>query len=119
MSALIVISGINTLIVLPILLNVVADIVLLACIIPRVVHLIVAIPNSQWCQPYSIYPGRGKPSPPLPDPKSCLHWKSVLAILIDISAGFTLLVWCVPFWINSAHYLRIFWRGSRRQPNTN
>ena len=93
MSAPIVISGINTLIVLPILLNVVADIVLLACIIPRVVHLIVAIPNSQWCQPYT-YPGQ--PSNPLPNP-DCLHWKPILTVLMGISAGFTLLIWYVPF----------------------
>jgi len=95
MSAPIVISGINTVRVLPILLNVVADIVLLACIIPGVVHLIAAIPNSsyQWCKPYS-YPGQ--PSPPLPDP-DCPYWKSVMTVLMGISAGFTLLIWYVPF----------------------
>ena len=95
MSAPLVISGINILIILPILLNVVVDIVLLACIIPRVVDLIVAIPNSssQWCQPYS-YPGQ--PSPPLPD-QNCPYWKSILTIVMGISAGFTLLIWYVPF----------------------
>ena len=116
MSAPIVISGINTFIVLPILLNVVADIVLLAYTIPKVVHLIAAIPNSgsQWCEPWS-YPGQPTP---LPDP-DCPYWKSVMTILTAISAGFTLLLWYVPFYTNSAHHLRIFWRASHRQSNTN
>ena len=89
MSAPLVISGISALFNFPILLNVVIDVVLLACIIPRVINFIAAIPNSQWCQP--TYPG-----PPLPDVK-CLHWKLTLTILMGVDSGFTLLIWCVPF----------------------
>ena len=87
MSAPFVISGISALIKFPILLNVIVDVVLLACIIPRVIDFITGIPNSLWCQPNTY---------PVPDAK-CLHWKSILTILMGIGTGFTLLIWYVTF----------------------
>jgi len=94
LSVPLVISGINVLIRFPILLNVVVDVVILACIIPKLINFAVGIPNEsqQWCIP-NRYPGQ-LPIPPR-DPK-CLHWKSIITILMWIGSGLTLLV-CIIY----------------------
>lgn len=92
MSAPLVISVISALVIFPILLNIVVDVVLLACIIPRAAELIRETPTPYWCQSYR-YPG-----PPSPPDQRCLHWKLVLTILMGIGAGFALLISYVTFY---------------------
>jgi len=81
---------INVVFNFPILLNVVVDITLAACIIPRIVRLIDVFPDRNWCLWY------GYPTPQ-PDPK-CEQWKLVVAVLIGVILGLSLLI-CVIYLI--------------------
>ncbi|KAF8804234.1 hypothetical protein BYT27DRAFT_7194664 [Phlegmacium glaucopus] len=89
-------SIINALVNFPILLNMIVDVVLTAFIIPGVVHILQAFPNSSWC---GMYPRR-----------KCEFWKLVVKILIGISAGFGIIVRYVLFFnrhkINSSSLKR-------------
>ncbi|KAF8804236.1 hypothetical protein BYT27DRAFT_7107867 [Phlegmacium glaucopus] len=86
-------SIINALVNFPILLNMILDVVLTAYIIPGVVHILQALPNSSWCAIMRQYPWPGNPNPqPIyPHPK-CDIWKLVVTILIGISAGSGIIV---------------------------
>ncbi|KAF8812029.1 hypothetical protein BYT27DRAFT_7183181 [Phlegmacium glaucopus] len=81
MSVSLVFSIINVLVDFPILLNLIVDIVLTACIIPGVFRLLDMSPDSNWCRKPVGYPS------PYPHPK-CKDWKSVVTILTGIAAAF-------------------------------
>ena len=74
-------SIINVVVNLPILLNLIVDVVLTPFIIQRVVRLIEGFTTPVWCQndPRPWYP------PPIPN---CDHWKFVVTVLMWIIAGF-------------------------------
>ncbi|KAF8812031.1 hypothetical protein BYT27DRAFT_7183188, partial [Phlegmacium glaucopus] len=82
-----VFSTINVLVDLPILLNLIVDIVLAACLIPRVFLLLDTLPDSYWCPIPNGYPY------PYPYPhQKCKDWKSVVTILMGIAASFGAIV---------------------------
>lgn len=91
-----VFSIINVLVNFPILLNIIVDIVLTACIIPRVFSFFDAIPgtgNLDWCQPQRRYPS---PEPIPPHPR-CEDWKLIVKIVMGIATGFGGIVGYVLF----------------------
>jgi len=90
-------AAINVIFNFPILLNVIVDIVLAACTIPKAVRLIELILDPDWCREQSGLPiPRPIPEPiPEPNPK-CEHWTLVVKVLMGIIAGFSLLI-CVVY----------------------
>ena len=95
MSAPLVNSGLSALFIFPILFSIAIDAVLLACVVAIVVEFILQIPNSEGCRQFR-YRWPAEPIPLPLDPK-CLHWQSILTVLMVIIAGLTLLIWYVPF----------------------
>jgi hypothetical protein len=77
-------SIINFLVDVPILLNLIVDIVLTATVFPSVFFLLDSLPDSFWCQIRFNYPYPGEN---LPHPK-CKDWKLAVTILMGTAATF-------------------------------
>lgn len=76
-----IVSFINVLVNLPMLLNLIVDIVFASGVITCVFHLIDELPGD-WCRQYR-YPGDNIPEP---NPK-CKDWMLVVKILTGVAAG--------------------------------
>jgi hypothetical protein len=85
-----VLSVINVFVNLPILLNIIVDIILAAGIIPRVIRLIRSM-STNWCKRGYIRPGIPAPEP---HPK-CEDWKLVVKILMGTAAGLGIIVFAI------------------------
>jgi len=84
----------NVLVNVPILINIIFDIVLPAIITPGVFRFLEALPNYNWCQISNDPWPNPQPNPP----PECESWKLVVTVLMGVAAGFGGIV-CISYMV--------------------